>query len=145
MICADDREIRAWISAYKDRCARRYTFDRLVGENFVSQMTVFWRRRLLDEVGVLDPELKLAFDYDLWLRLAKRSAPLYIGERQASLRWYETTKSGSSFIEQFREDYEVARRNAPDRRHALFVKRLKSLRIVTAYRLMRVARKLGRG
>src|SRR5262249_54852388 len=113
IIDAEDRVIRRWISAYKHWCSVRYSYSRLLTENLISQMTVFWRRRLLEEIGYLDPALKLAFDYDLWLRLAKRSDPLYIPERQASFRWYEATQSGSSFERQFKEDYAIALRHAP--------------------------------
>ena len=135
-----DRVIRSWISAYKHWCASRYTYDRLVMENFISQMTVFARRNVLDEIGYIDPTLKLAFDYDLSLRLAKRGDPIYIPERQASFRWYETTKSGSSFEEQFREDYAVSLKHAPDRHWLLMRKRLKNLRIVAIYNTMRLLR-----
>ncbi len=142
VIDADDRVIRRWISAYKHRCSKRYSYERLLEENFISQMTVFWRRSVLDEIGYVDPGLRLAFDYDLWLRLAKRSDPIYIPEVQASFRWYDVSKSGSSFEEQFREDYSIAQRNAPEHRWPLLIKRMKSLRIVTTYRLMRIVRSM---
>ena len=86
IIAPDDRMIRPWISAYKHWRCGRYSYARLLTENFISQMTVFWRRRLLDETGLLDTSLSLAFDYDLWLRFGKRSDPFYIPERLASFR-----------------------------------------------------------
>jgi hypothetical protein len=140
VIDAEDRVIRGWISAYKHWCSRRYSYERLLTENFISQMTVFWRRRVLDAIGYLDAGLKYAFDFDLWLRLARRGDPRYIPERQASFRWYESTKSGSAFEAQFEEDYAVARRHAPDRRWLLARKRLKTMRIIAAYRVMRMMR-----
>ena len=140
VIDAEDRVIRGWISAYKHWCSLHYSYSRLLTENLISQMTVFWRRRVLDEIGYVNPELKLAFDYDLWLRLGRRSDPVYIRERQASFRWYETTKSGSSFEEQFREDYAIALRHAPERRWLLLWKRIKTMRTVAIYRGMRLCR-----
>jgi len=92
------------------------------------------------KIGHLDPNLNLAFDYDLWLRLGRRGDPIYISQRQASFRWYETTKSGSSFEEQFREDYRIALKHARDRRWLLLLKRLKTLRTVGIYRAMRLVR-----
>ena len=35
-----------------------------------AQPAVFWRKRVLDEVGYLDENLHYAMDYDLWLRIA---------------------------------------------------------------------------
>lgn len=136
------RPIRRWISLYKHWRCKRYSFGRLLTENFISQMTVFWRRELLEEIGYLDQSLDYAFDYDYWLRLAGRSEPVYISRHQACFRWYATSKSGAGFREQFREDFEVARKHAGRRRLALFHKRLKTARMLAAYRLMRMAGRL---
>ena len=134
MVDARDQVIRKWISAYKHWCCRRYSYSRLLTENFISQMTVFWRRRILKETGYLNTNLKLAFDYDLWLRFAKRSDPLYIAERLASFRWYETSKSGAHFIQQFDEDYNIACRHAPDHRWLRWRKCAKRIRTVWIYK-----------
>jgi glycosyltransferase involved in cell wall biosynthesis len=131
-----DRVIRRWISTYKDWCSRHYSFARLLSENFVSQMTVFWRRALLDEVGYLDQHLHLAMDYDLWLRLAQRSDPVYISESIACFRWYASSKSGSSFREQFAVECTLARRYAPERHWLHRLKRFKTARAALAYRLL---------
>jgi glycosyltransferase involved in cell wall biosynthesis len=124
VIDAEDRVIRRWVAAYKDWCSRRYSYARLVTENFISQMTVFWRRSLLDRVGYLDPELHLAMDYDLWLRFAQHGPPVYIPERLAAFRWYAASKSGSGYREQFRVECQLARRHAPGRRWLHLLKRL---------------------
>lgn len=135
-----DRVIRNVISAYKHWCAGRYSYSRLIGGNFISQMTVFWRRSLLDRVGPLDPELGLAFDYDLWLRFGKVSNPLYLQDCIACFRWYETSKSGANYRKQFDENYRVAARHAPARWWTLFVKRLLAVGFVTGYKIMSLRR-----
>lgn len=142
IIDARNRAIRRWITAYKNWYCWHYSYTRLLTENFISQMTVFWQRRTLDEIGYLDPMLKLAFDYDLWLRLGRRSEPFYIPERQASFRWYQSSKSGACFKEQFREDYAVALRYAPERRWLLFRKRVRTWRTLAVYRAMSIAQGL---
>jgi len=140
IIDVEDRPIRRWISMYKDFRARRHTFENLLAENYVSQMTTFWRRRVHDQIGYLDESLKLAFDYEFWLRLAKRGAPVYLEDRIACFRWYETTKSGASFEAQFEEDYAIASRHARDRRLLLLRKRVASARTVAIYKVMRLFR-----
>ena len=142
IIDAGDRIIRKGVSAYKHWRCRRYSYARLLTENFISQMTVFWRRGILEETGLLDPDLSLAFDYDLWLRFGKRGAPLYIPERIASFRWYETSKSGANFMDQFAEDYAVARRHGLGDGWLHWRKRLKTTQILTVYRIMRWRRAL---
>ena len=47
-------------------------FEALLWENFISTLTAMVPRRVLDKVGVfdLDPAIRRAEDYDLWLRIA---------------------------------------------------------------------------
>jgi glycosyltransferase involved in cell wall biosynthesis len=134
IIDAHDRPVRKWVSVYKDMRARRHSFDNLITENYVSQMTAFWRRRVHDQIGFLDESLHFAFDYDLWLRLARRSDPLYLTEKLACFRWYPTSKSGALFERQFREDFAVAERYAKDRPLVLLQKRVKTEAILGIYR-----------
>ncbi|HKQ73209.1 MAG TPA: glycosyltransferase family 2 protein [Blastocatellia bacterium] len=143
IIDADDRLIRRGVSAYKDWRCRRYSYARLLNENFISQMTVFWRRAILEETGLLDPNLNLAFDYDLWLRFGKRNDPVYIPELIAFFRWYETSKSGANFIAQFAEDFAVAQKHGLSGKWMSLRKRMKTAQILAVYRLMRWRRAFG--
>ncbi len=142
IVDAVDRPIRRWVAAYKDFRCRRYSYRALLLENFVSQMTVFWRRAAHEQVGYLDTSLRYAFDYEFWLRLGALGAPRFIDEPQAAFRWYETSKSGAQFERQFEEDWEAFLRHAsPDARLLRWQKRLRSAEIVGAYRLLRVLRR----
>ena len=106
-------------------------------------MTTFWRRSVHDEIGYLDESLKLAFDYEFWLRLAKRGAPVYLEDRIACFRWYETSKSGANYTSQFEEDARIARRHIdPKNSSVLLRKRFKSAVILATYRAMQKSRKL---
>ncbi len=146
IIDEDDRVVRRWISLYKHLRARRHSFERLVVENYVSQMTAFWRRGAQDAVGLLDASLAMAFDYDLWLRLARLGPPLYLpGPPLAAFRWYETSKSGRQFEQQFREDAEVAARHAAGRRWLLRRKRVQTAAILAVYRTLARLRAALRG
>lgn len=136
MIDEHDHEIRRWISAYKHWRCRAYSYAGLVSENFISQMTVFWRRRVHERIGWLDESLRWAFDYDLWLRLGKLGDPLYIEHDQACFRWYTTSKSGGGFRGQFDEDYAVAKRHVGARADWLWRKKLKTQAIVGVYGVM---------
>ena len=144
IIDVDDQPIRRWISAYKDFRARRHSFENLLTENYVSQMTTFWRRGVHAEIGYLDESLKLAFDYEFWLRLAKRGAPAYLEDCIACFRWYETSKSGANYSSQFAEDLAVASRySGVGGAGVLWRKRIKSGAIVMVYRLLSALRRPG--
>jgi len=131
------RPVRRWVSLYKHWMARHHSLDRLLGDNYVSQMATFWRRSVHAEIGYLDPGLPLAFDYEFWVRLAKRGAPAYVPEQVACFRWYDTSKSGANYVEQFRENTEIAVRHAPaGRRWLLLRKRAKNAVYARLYRMM---------
>jgi len=137
IIDLDDQPIRKWISAYKSYRARRHSFENLLTENYVSQMTTFWRRSVHEEVGYLDESLKFAFDYEFWLRLAERGAPIFLDEKIACFRWYETSKSGANFERQFNEDERISMRYLPTQSKSVALrKRIKSAAIPRMYALM---------
>jgi glycosyltransferase involved in cell wall biosynthesis len=136
----EDRIIRRPVAAYKDFRARRHQLERLLVENYVSQMTVFWRRSLQDRVGLLDPALRYTFDYDLWLRFARVAPPLWLDRRLAAFRWHVSSKSGSAFEAQFEEDFRVFLRHAPPGRWLRLRKRLRTAQILAVYRLLRTFR-----
>jgi GT2 family glycosyltransferase len=141
----EDLPIRRWLSAYKDFRCRRYSREALLVENFVSQMTVFWRRAAQERVGVLDESLRYTFDYDLWLRLSALGTPLFLDEKLAAFRWYMRSKSGADFEKQFAEDALVFRRYASGYGLLGLRKRVKTAQIVGAYRLLRLIGSLGHG
>ena len=99
------RPIRGWIEAYKHRRCLHYTLESFLMENFVSQMTVYWRRSA--NIGLLATNLTYAFDYEIELRLAHRGDPVYIPEPIACFRWYETTKSANGYVVQMTETAEL--------------------------------------
>jgi glycosyltransferase involved in cell wall biosynthesis len=141
-----DRPIRRWVSLYKHYRCQHHSFDNLLTEDYVSQMTAFWRRSVHDEIGYLDPRLNLAFDYDLFLRLARRGAPVYIKEPIACFRWYEASKSGGGFASQAREAAEVATRHGAGANTWIHTRmRGKQAAIVGLYGAMRFARAALRG
>jgi GT2 family glycosyltransferase len=105
--------------------------------NFISQMTVFWRREVIDKVGLLDESLPLAFDYDYWLRLASICDPVYIDAPQAAFRWYTTSKSGSNVRDQCREDELIAARHGIRMSQAA-MKRMQNWLRIAAYQWLPV-------
>ena len=138
----NDREIRQWITAYKNCRMKRYSYGKLLAENWVSQMGVFWRRQAGREVGPFQAGLHYCMDYDFWLRLGARWPGRFIDQYLAAFRWYSTSKSGAGFGKQFREELDVAIENAGGKYPwAIFRHRINYLKIVTAYNLMRMTRR----
>lgn len=135
-----DHEVRRWVSAYKHYRSQRHSLENFLTENYVSQMTVFWRRAIQDEIGYLDPAIRYAFDYDLILRLAHRSAPAYIEDPIACFRWYAASKSGGGFVVQMTETTEIAAHSPASSAWTRVRARLKKVAIINVYRAYALAR-----
>jgi glycosyltransferase involved in cell wall biosynthesis len=139
VIDENDRPVRDFIGRYKHYRARRHSFENLLTENYISQMAAFWRRSVHAEIGYLDPALDLAFDYDLFLRLARRGPPVYIPEPLACFRWYQSSKSGAGFKRQLDQAAAIAGRY--DAGPWVGARRAgKRLLILNLYRLMALVR-----
>ena len=135
-----DRPVRRWVSLYKHYRCQRHTFENLRTENYVSQMTAFWRRSVHAEIGYLDPELDLAFDYALFLALAQRGAPIYLPDELACFRWYDTSKSGAGFARQVDQATRIAARFGALSPWTRVRTEAKKLAIVNISRVLGVAR-----
>lgn len=132
-----DREIRRAISSYKNRLSRRYSLRRLLTKDFIPQPATFFRRDLLEQVGPLDPVCHYAMDYDLWLRFARLSDPVFIPRDLACFRWHGASKSSESYGKAAWEAFAAARRHAkPSERLALVEHYVHVLSLIGGYRLL---------
>ncbi len=65
------------------------------GWSYIIQPTVFMRRSLFEDVNGIDPSIRLALDYDLWLRMGEAVKPLYFREVMADWRFQADSKTCS--------------------------------------------------
>ncbi len=110
IIDENDNEIRKWITKYKNINLSRFSYKKLLVENFISQPAVFLRRELIEELGKLNTTYHLALDYDLWLRFAKQYQPFVIRDYLASFRKHTQSKSESDYYKHFAEEYRIAKK-----------------------------------
>ena len=145
IIAADGREIRAAITAYKNFLLRRWSYPLYLTQNFVSDPATFVRRTALEAAGPLDERYLISHDYDLWLRVGRRHAPLVLCRTLASFRMTEGTASMAGFERQFREHAEVARLHGDGHPLPVAVNQGMSRLIVLVYRVLRALRGLRAG
>ena len=115
VIDEENREIRPFITRYKIRQSRRYSYRRLLRRDFVSQPAVFLSRKLVEEMGPVDTRLHYAMDYDYWLRAAQRCAPRYLPRFLAGFRVHAESKNSRWYRAAAWEACQVARRHATSR------------------------------
>jgi glycosyltransferase involved in cell wall biosynthesis len=138
IVDGEGHEIRRAITRYKDTLLRRWSFGLHLTQNFVSAPSTFVRRDAFGLVGVFDERFRYSMDYDLWLRLGRRSAPIVIDAPLACFRMVEGTLSMSGFERQFREHVRNAREHGDGHRLAVSANVAMSLAIVGTYRAMRL-------
>lgn len=139
IIDVEDREIRRWVTAYKNWWLRHYSLRSLFILNYISQPAVFLRRDLPAEIGPLGDGCRAAFDYAWWLRIALRHPPLILGEALAAFRIHPASIGGSDPARQFREERDMALRYNPGLALVGPLHTLNYWSILAIYRLMRLA------
>ncbi len=61
----------------------------------VPQMSAFWRKSLYDDVGGIDASLRFCMDYDLFVRMASRSAPVLVNAHIGNFRVHGSSKTST--------------------------------------------------
>jgi glycosyltransferase involved in cell wall biosynthesis len=88
-----------------------YDFQYLAETCYICQPTTFWKRDVIEKIGLFDENLYYAMDYDYWIRIAKQYGTLgYIKEYLANTRFYQDTKTVSKRVEVHEEILNVIRR-----------------------------------
>lgn len=80
-----------------------FDLQRLGDTCYICQPTVFLRRHLAEAVDYVDETLRYALDYDLWLRIAQRSAFQFIPEFLAQSRLHKDCKTVKHAVPRARE------------------------------------------
>jgi glycosyltransferase involved in cell wall biosynthesis len=78
---------------------------------FICQPAAFLRREAFQGVGMLDPALEYALDYDLWIRVARTGKLVRTGEFLAASRMHRATKTLRNRREVYREAALVVKRH----------------------------------
>ncbi|MFL5844118.1 MAG: glycosyltransferase family 2 protein [Solirubrobacteraceae bacterium] len=133
-------EIRSRVTAYKRWFLRHYSHRSLLVQNFIAAPATFIRRETLLELGGFDERFSYSMDYDLWLKLARREAPVVIDEPLAAFRMAGQSLSMTGFETQFAEHAQNAREHGAGHPVAVGINQAVSRGIVLAYRAMRQGR-----
>jgi glycosyltransferase involved in cell wall biosynthesis len=140
IVDSDGREIRRSVTWYKNVFLRHYSFPLYLTQNFISCPATFVRRSVLDDIGPFRLDLHYSMDYDAFLRVARRGAPIVLDRDLAVFTMVEGTKSMSGFEEQFQEHHQLAREHGAGHPLAVAVNAAASGAIVAIYRTMRFLR-----
>ncbi len=79
--------------------------------DYILQQTVYFRRRVFDDVGFVDEELNWGMDWELLMRIGKKYPLELIPEYMGSLREYGTAKTFSGGFRRIQELVRIMRRH----------------------------------
>jgi glycosyltransferase involved in cell wall biosynthesis len=88
-----------------------FSWESLAHECYICQPTVFFRRRVLEQVGSLDVNLRVALDYEFWMRLFRRYPPVRLPRFLATSRMYADNKTLSLRWIAYREITKAVRKH----------------------------------
>jgi hypothetical protein len=140
IIDQEGKEIRKFVTNYKNYKLRRYFFDKLLIEDFISQPSTFWKRKLLDELGYLDESLHYAMDYEYWCRIGQKYDLCLIRDYLAEFRFTNDTKTGSSVEKTLEESMLIAKKYT-DKKSLILRQNMNNNKRLLAYKLLRIFKK----
>jgi len=90
--------------AFEDYPSEAWNFERLKETCFICQPTLFLRRHVIEQHGVLDESLDYCMDYEYWLRLGNAGVRFaYLPHKLAGSRLYAENKTLGSRVKVHRE------------------------------------------
>ncbi|ARG98729.1 glycosyltransferase family 2 protein [Legionella micdadei] len=96
-----------------------WDFERLKQVCFICQPALFFRRRVIEQHGLLDESLHYCMDYEYWLRLGKANVRFaYLRKKLAGSRLYAETKTLGAKVKVHREINDMFKKKfgkVPDR------------------------------
>jgi glycosyltransferase involved in cell wall biosynthesis len=92
---------------------KEYSLDHFINisSDITRQPSTFFTKKLYYEVGGLDEDLKLVFDYELFVRFLYKTKPYYLDKNLAYYRDHDETLTRLNFRRQAKEIFKVSRRN----------------------------------
>ena len=140
IVDGEGRRVRDPVTRYKNALLARYSYRLHLPQNFVPAPSTFFRRDVFLGLGGMDEALRYSMDYDLYLRLGRRTSPVLLPHPLAEFTMAEGTLSMTGFHRQFREHQQVARRHKNGHHVAYAANVAMSRAIVLTYRAMQISR-----
>lgn len=92
---------------------QKFSWATLMRRNIVPHVSTFVRASVFKDVGVFDGSYKLAMDYDLWLRVAKKYPPVQLDRYLGVFRRHSGSSTSMYRLKSFNEDFKARFKHSP--------------------------------
>ena len=110
IVNSQEKEIQHIVRMYKFFFRHGFQGKSLSILNPFPQPSTFFRLSAIEEIGLFNEKLRYTMDYEYWLRAYKKFGnPILLKKQLSAFRIHKLSKGGSSFKEQFQEEFQVAK------------------------------------
>lgn len=113
IIDEDGNETRSLVTKFKELFQPHYSYSSLLMFDYIAQPSAFWRREVLDVVGYMNIEEKLAFDYEYWLRIGAQYKAGYVDRYLSCWRSHKTSETAKALSADLRQGLDLSLRYSP--------------------------------
>ncbi|MHC4662624.1 MAG: glycosyltransferase family 2 protein [Planctomycetota bacterium] len=139
IIDRNGKEIRRFIKWYKYLLCRRYSYGKLLTENYIAGQTVFFRKEILQDIGFFNTEYDLVSDYEYWLRIGQKHPAVFIDKYIARFRVHSRAKGSMNFKRQLKDGLIIARKYADGKyKLSIVLHHINYAKIMFCYSIMRI-------
>ena len=105
--------------------------------NTINQPSVFLRKKLVDKVGLFNPEYPLSFDHEYWLRCVVHQLPARLRRPLSVFRTHPKSLSNQLYEKQLKEDYEIVKKYSRNNKLLLLLHRLGQVITIKSYQKLK--------
>ncbi len=136
IINEEDQEIRKWITCYKNLLLKKFSYSKLLSENFISQPATFWKKELHKEIGYFNEKENFCMDYEFWLRIGQKYNAGIINDYLSNFRYYSDSKSGSVNKKQFQDELRLAKKYGKNYPFSILLHKFNYYKITGIYKIL---------
>jgi glycosyltransferase involved in cell wall biosynthesis len=128
------KEIRTFITWYKNLLIRHHSFQLLLTENYLSAMAVYFKKELLSEFGPFD--IYQTTEYAMWLHFASKYKLFLVKDLLASFRIHQKSMTGSYHIFPAKRALTAVEKFRRPHPFLTFIHYINYLKLVAAYSIL---------
>jgi glycosyltransferase involved in cell wall biosynthesis len=110
--------------------------------NYIPPMSAFFRKRVLDMIGLFDPNLNYTMDHDFFIRAGLKCNIRKVNYVLGSFRIHDTSKTKTNILKMRGESYEISKRYGGGRYLSLYFNWIRSILLLHNPKIVTILRRI---